>query len=110
MDIDEISTPIEEVRVDIPDAWAAVLEQTIINENLELLTVLNSAIPEVGYELVVKDEVIGMTELAWVDKKIALFSEEEFEDLNKFKELDWYCLVAPINDVLIEKLKEKLGV
>jgi len=110
LDIDEISTPIEEAEIHVPDAWAVVLEQTIISVNVELLTDLNVAIPEVGYELIVNDEVIGMAELAWGDKKIALFSEEEFEDLITFKEHDWYCLVTPIDDALIEKLKEKLGV
>ena len=47
-------------------------------------------VPEVGFELV--DErgiVIGMAELAWVEKKTTVFLADQEEDRARFSEAGW---------------------
>tara|TARA_B100000959_G_C14985375_1_gene625344 strand:- start:2594 stop:4030 length:1437 start_codon:yes stop_codon:yes gene_type:complete len=90
--------------------WKEVYEQTILTEGVHLLSALGSHIPEVGYELVVDEEIKGLAELAWVHQKVALFDDDDQDTIQQFINDAWQCYVAPVNDELIEKLKEKLGV
>lgn len=90
--------------------WKDVLEQTILSEGVELLSSLGNMLPEVGFELVIDDEVVGMTEFAWVNQKVALFAEDDTNSVSIFSEHGWQCHVAPIDAKLVDKLKEELGV
>ena len=90
--------------------WVEVYEQTILTEGVHLLAELGNHIPEVGYELTVNEEIKGLAELAWVHHKVALFDDDDQDTIQQFINDGWQCYVAPVNDELIEKLKEKLGV
>jgi hypothetical protein len=90
--------------------WVEVYEQTILTEGIHLLAELGNHIPEVGYELTVNKEIKGLAELAWVHHKVALFDDDDQDTIQQFINDGWQCYVAPVNDELIEKLKEKLGV
>ena len=105
-----VVTPEPKLQGEASGDWVEVYEQTILTEGVHLLAELGNYIPEVGYELTVNEEIKGLAELAWVDHKVALFDDDDQDTIQQFINDDWQCYVAPVNDELIEKLKEKLGV
>ena len=45
--------------------------------------------PEVGYELIVDNRVVGEAELAWPSKKIAYLADDQSNDASRFREQGW---------------------
>ena len=110
LNAEEVVTPEPKLQGEASGDWVEVYEQTILTEGVHLLAELGNYIPEVGYELTVNEEIKGLAELAWVDHKVALFDDDDQDTIQQFIKAGWQCYVAPVNDDLIEKLKEKLGV
>ena len=56
----------------------------------------NLDIPEVGYEMVGENgKVMAMGELAWPQKKVAIFLVNQAEDSCVFSQNGWKCLMTP---------------
>jgi hypothetical protein len=89
--------------------WRLLIKDCLLQGDLQLLIDADLSLPEAGYELVDGDEVAAQAEMVWLDKKAAVFSVAETEDLEVFKTKGWDCLTDPVDKSLIEKLKEKLG-
>ena len=79
---------LEEVR----DAWSDIFKYSVQECHPMLMACAENSIdiPTVGYELL--DEygnIVGMAELAWEDKKIAVFTEDLIIDKNIYADLRW---------------------
>ena len=109
LETEQIELPRKEVTSSLSDQWKDVIEQSVIDSNLELFGELEIDLPVVGFELVSSDEVIGLCELAWPSNKVALFCNDESEDMAVFEKDGWQCFEDPVDIGLVEKIKMILG-
>lgn len=85
--------------------WQEVLSFTVLREECELFIKQQVPPPECGYELVVNHAVVAETELAWVNSKVCIFSdEEEIETIEKFDSEGWLCFQAPLNELELKEI------
>ncbi len=84
---------------DLIEDAAIELVRGIIQQNI-------TAIPTIGYELVLDDEVAGEAEIVWEDRKIAILMEHQAESLGVFESNNWKAL--HIDKVNSEELAELL--
>jgi DEAD/DEAH box helicase domain-containing protein len=91
------------------EEWTVLINESLLKGELKLLVESELDLPELGYELMDGDEVVALAEMAWVSKKLAVFSADEAEDLEVFVSKGWICITDPVNETFLQKLKEKLG-
>jgi len=102
-----IKTPSPEEK---KSEWREYLQESLLSGSLFLLDTSEIPIAEFGYELMNGDEVLAQSELAWGDHKVAVFlQEEDAEEIECFKKEGWQCLVDPINEDFIAKLKSLIN-
>jgi DEAD/DEAH box helicase domain-containing protein len=89
--------------------WTLLIKECLLEGELQLLVEAALILPEVGYELMDGDVVVALAEMAWAEKKIAVFSADEVEDFELFKSNGWTCLTDPVNKLFLEQLKERIG-
>jgi DEAD/DEAH box helicase domain-containing protein len=64
------------------NAWSELAERSLLTGDFSLLANSDIGIGEDSYELLNKDEVIGLAELAWEQEKVALFCEDDISEIN----------------------------
>ncbi len=109
LETEQIELPRKDVTSSLSNQWKDVIEQSVIDSNLELFGEFEIDLPEVGFELVSNDEVIGLCELAWPSNKVALFCKDESEDMAEFEKDGWQCFEEPVDIALVDKIKIILG-
>jgi len=81
---------------EVPDEkWQSVINETLDDDAKSFLHYLanqGTQIPIIGFELMVNEEVSGMAEMAWPDKKIAFISNDHEEMKSVFIKHQWSCL------------------
>jgi len=85
--------------------WSEYLEESLLSGDLSLLGSSEIPVAESGYELMDGDEVVAQAELAWIDPKVAVFTQEDETEIEHFKKQGWQCLLDPVNEGFIDKLK-----
>lgn len=87
--------PIKEEQEFINEEWQSAIDNTcddIARSFLYYLAELNAPIPIIGFELIVHKEVLGMAELAWLDKKIVFIPDDCPQIVQAFLHHGWTCL------------------
>lgn len=82
-----------EVNVEVDSSEASDLIDPSVAEILARAGLRGYGSPVVGYELVsADDEVIAMAELAWEDRKVAVFVDIDSPDVARFREAGWITM------------------
>ena len=107
------STPVEPevtVPLELPDIWTEIFEYAADDCKQILITCIQSDIeaPEVGYELIDSNgNILGMAELAWEAKKIAVFTSELIIEREIFNDHGWETYTPGDISETIHSLQER---
>ena len=107
------STPVEPevtVPLELPDIWTEIFEYAADDCKQILITCVQSDIeaPEVGYELIDSNgNILGMAELAWEAKKIAVFTSELIIEREIFNDHGWETYTPGDISETIHSLQER---
>lgn len=64
---------------------------------------------EIGYELINEDEeVIALCEIAWIDKKVAILTDEQQEFKQIFDSKGWNSYIVTRDDTIFEQILDRL--
>lgn len=82
----------------------------IMNKLIEVLLENNVDNPdEIGYELINEnEEVIALCEIAWINKKVAILTEEQEKFKEKFNSNGWNCYIITKDETNFKEILEKL--
>jgi hypothetical protein len=99
----EVSLPYNEQSLDLlatasSDDWSEIVSITYLQTEAEELKRMNINVPICGYELIDDNQVQATAELAWEDKKVAVFTEGDDIEVREFKARSWHCYQAPLSD------------
>ena len=82
----------------------------IMNNLIKALVENNVDNPdEIGYELINEDEeVIALCEIAWINKKVAILTEEQEEFKETFNSNGWNYYIITQDETNFKEILEKL--
>ena len=86
------------------------MNKNIMNKLIEVLLENNVDNPdEIGYELINEnEEVIALCEIAWINKKVAILTEEQEKFKEKFNSNGWNCYIITKDETNFKEILEKL--
>ena len=93
--------PAQESSDERQKLWDEVAELTsdIVSELVQALRKTDLEVPEVGYELAKNRSVLGEIELAWLEAKVGIVTED-YQDLITLLQGDWQLFLATDPNVL----------
>lgn len=108
-DSSEVSLPYNEQSFDLlatasSDDWSEIVSITYLQTEAEELKKMNVNVPICGYELIDDNQVQATAELAWEDKQVAVFTEDDDLEIREFKAKNWHCFKAPLSKDELQKI------
>ena len=91
----------------VPEPWAEVFEYAMPECEPLLRACLEAgvSVPIVGYELLNDlDQIVGMAELAWEERRVAVFLPDQEDDVTAFAQAGWRTFDLDDTDALVEAL------
>lgn len=109
----EVSSPYDEQTLDLfvrdsPDGWSEIISITYLQAEAEVLKNMNVNVPMCGYELIDDSQVQATAELAWENKQLAIFTEDDDLDIKEFQTKNWDCFQVPLSKDQLRKIKKLL--